>query len=175
MIMSLLLSYTFVLVAGIVDAQTEIGSQTVVTVDPTVLSLHEARDRVRKVLQHRQHQQQHQQHPQTLFSPIRVKLLPGTHNVGETPLELGPEDSGLSADAPVIWESADPANPAVVGAPVSITGSYEWKESPPPSLSLPLPSLSLVLSLPHPHHPAPTPLSPIPCALYLYPARMHVL
>ena len=69
---------------------------------------------------------------------IVVQLLPGVHHVGDTPLTLGPEHGG-SGKQWVTWRSADSANPAIVGAPIRISG---WKPHPTnkKALSAPLPS-----------------------------------
>jgi hypothetical protein len=64
---------------------------------------------------------------------ITVQLLPGTHHIGDTPLELGLDDAG------VVWRSADPNDRAVVGAPIKVTG---WKPhaTVKNAFSAPLPS-----------------------------------
>ena len=70
---------------------------------------------------------------------ITVQLLPGTHHVGaSTPLSLGPRDGGTHGGS-VTWRSYYPHDPAVLGAPVRITG---WKPHPthPTAFSAPLPS-----------------------------------
>jgi hypothetical protein len=45
--------------------------------------------------------------------------------VGAAGLALGPQDGGADPDHPVVWRSADPSNPAVVGAPIRIPGPWE--------------------------------------------------
>lgn len=53
---------------------------------------------------------------------VEVVLGPGVHHIGDSPLVLGPRDGGADAEHSVVWRSADPANPAVVGAPIHVTG-----------------------------------------------------
>ena len=85
----------------------------VISVDPRAATLGEARDAARAAqLAHHGSMRQ-----------VIVELQPGMHHVGDAPLVLGPQDGG-SADAPVVWRSADPANPAIVAAPIRVTG---WK------------------------------------------------
>ena len=70
---------------------------------------------------------------------VTVQLLPGTHHVGGAgPLALGAADGG-SGSSWVTWRSADPAHPAVLGAPVRVTG---WKahSTKKGALSAPLPA-----------------------------------
>jgi hypothetical protein len=57
---------------------------------------------------------------------VTVQLLPGLHHVGDHPLTLGPADGGTQ-DGWVTWRSVDPRSPAVVGAPIEVTG---WKPHP---------------------------------------------
>lgn len=57
---------------------------------------------------------------------VTVQLLPGLHHIGNSPLSLGPADSGQSGQ-PVVWKSASAADPATIGAPIRITG---WKQHP---------------------------------------------
>ena len=47
---------------------------------------------------------------------ITVHLLPGTHHITDEPFTLGELDYGVS------WRSADESNPAVIGAPIRVTG-----------------------------------------------------
>ena len=63
--------------------------------------------------------------------------MPGTHHVGDGPLTLGPLDGGRDGGF-VTWRSADPSNPAVLGAPVRVTG---WQKHPTnkAAMSAPLP------------------------------------
>jgi hypothetical protein len=109
----------FHLIAAVVVCASAISAASTVEltimVDPGTTTLHAARDQVRHHLTAAQ-----ATNPPTIPN-ITVKLLPGVHNVGGTPLILGPEDGGLSPDAPVTWESADPSSPAVVGAPIPVT------------------------------------------------------
>jgi len=79
-----------------------------------VRTVHGARDVVRSILS------------QHLDANIIVHLLPGIHHIGNSPLTLGPLD-GPKAGGMVTWRSADPLNPAIMGAPIKITG---WKPHP---------------------------------------------
>jgi hypothetical protein len=72
-------------------------------------TVHAARDAVRVL---------RAEHP---GADITVSLLSGVHHVGGRPLRLGGADGGADG-AQVTWRSADPANPAVIGAPIRITG-----------------------------------------------------
>ena len=67
---------------------------------------------------------------------VTMNLLPGVHHVGGGPLRLGPADAGKGT---VVWRSADPSDPAVLGAPIRVTG---WKPHPTikNAFSAPLPS-----------------------------------
>ena len=72
-------------------------------------------------------------------SDVTVHLLPGTHHVGDEPLTLGPEDGG-SGDRWVTWRSADPSSPAVVGAPIRVTGPWTPHPTVKGALVAPLPA-----------------------------------
>ena len=89
-----------------------VSAGRVVTVDPLRLSLRDARDTVRAHL------------AAGGGEPVVVELLPGMHNVGAG-LALGPQDGGADPAQPVVWRSADPSDPAVIGAPIRVTGP--WK------------------------------------------------
>ena len=55
---------------------------------------------------------------------VTVLLAPGLHHVGDKPLRLGPADGGDTvANTWVVWKSADRSNPAVIGAPIRVTGT----------------------------------------------------
>ena len=68
------------------------------TADAPLRSVHAARDAVRALKQQG-------------AADVTVQLLPGVHHVGDKPLALGPEDSGVT------WRSADPSNPASFVSP----------------------------------------------------------
>ena len=75
------------------------------------------------------------QHP---AADITVQLLPGVHHVGDDgPLVLSAKHSGRDGGW-VTWRSADPAQPAVLGGPIRVTG---WRADPnkPGALTAPLP------------------------------------
>ena len=109
--------------AGSDDVLLEAGGGTRVMPLRTV---HAARTAVRSLLR---------RHP---GADVTVQLLPGEHTVGDAPLRLGPEDGGAGAGW-VTWRSADPSTPAVIGAPIHVTG---WKPHPTVkgAFSAPLPS-----------------------------------
>eukprot|EP00039_Didymoeca_costata_P028580 m.21525 g.21525 ORF g.21525 m.21525 type:complete len:848 (-) comp7175_c0_seq1:170-2713(-) len=78
-------------------------------------TVYAARDKVRRLL--REHRDEN--------IDVHVRLMPGVHNVNKQPLEFTVEDSGKPGH-PIHWTSHDKANPAVIGAPISVTG---WKKS----------------------------------------------
>ena len=69
---------------------------------------------------------------------VRVVLAPGVHDVGASPLELGPDDSPASG-ATVTWTSLDPSAPATISAALPVTG---WIRDPkrPGVLAAPIPA-----------------------------------
>ena len=64
-----------------------------------------------------------------------MHLSPGVHHVGDQPLRLETTEDGGSArtNTWVTWKSADSSNPAVIGAPIRVTG---WKPHPTNKLAL---------------------------------------
>ena len=96
------------------------------TSDTAVRTLNAAKDRVRRLLKNQK------------AADVVVELSPGVHHVGDGPLVLGPMDGGDNRRW-VTWRSADPAHPAVVGAPIKVTG---WTAHPTnlKALSAPLPA-----------------------------------
>ena len=100
-------------VSGVCSTSTSLSAVTVtVHVDPATTTLEQARSLVRG-------------HLRAGTVPV-VEMGPGVHHVGTGPLLLGPEDGSADPMRPVIWRSSDPSNPAVVGAPIRVTG---WKPS----------------------------------------------
>jgi hypothetical protein len=101
----------------------EQSGRIIITVDPKLHSLSAARDAAREsIIASAAGSSSSSLSPQ---QQVIVELLPGVHNVGTKPLVLGSADAGPSADMPVVWRSSDPANPAVVAAPIHIQG---WKQ-----------------------------------------------
>ena len=88
-------------------------------------SVHSAAEHVRALRAH---------HPD---ADITVQLLPGVHHVGDGPLALSEAHAGRDGGW-VVWRSADPSNPAVLGGPIRVTG---WRQHPtkPGALVAPLP------------------------------------
>jgi len=84
-----------------------------IRVDPRTTSVHQAAAAARA---------HHESHGASDL--VEVLLSPGTHHTGDAPLTLGPADSNT------IWRSADSANPAVLGAPIRVTG---WKAGKTPT------------------------------------------
>lgn len=72
-------------------------------------TLHRARDAVRTTLQ--------RERPD---GPLHVFIAPGLYRLNQ-PLSLGPQDSGVSAAAPVVW-SALPGGPVLISGGTRITG-----------------------------------------------------
>ena len=95
-----------------------------VRVDPATMTVHEARDAARAL---------RAAHPGAKTATIVVSFEPGLHHVGNTALVLGPEDANTH------WRSADEGHPALMGAPIKVTG---WKAHPSVAGALvaPLPS-----------------------------------
>eukprot|EP00038_Savillea_parva_P009887 m.186474 g.186474 ORF g.186474 m.186474 type:complete len:922 (+) comp16782_c0_seq1:76-2841(+) len=72
---------------------------------------------------------------------VHVLLAPGLHRIDTHtgPLILGPHDGGQGG-AVVTWMSMDPSHPAVIGAPVSVSGPWTRHPTVPNALSAPLPT-----------------------------------
>jgi hypothetical protein len=87
------------------------GSGLTLRVDPLTQTLQDAAAAVRTQLALDRASNNHRS--------ITVELLPGAH---QGPLRLGPEHAGASHETPVVWRSTDPLDPAVMGAPIKVTG-----------------------------------------------------